>query len=93
MEKARGIMRFRDEAKSGGETRNFVGFEGGPRERERGGGCRFVADRGGIKAEEGERGFLQRGSWVRLMILINDLVSFLNPLPMENVILSIRGTR
>lgn len=71
-------MRFRDEAKSGGETRNFVGFEGGPRERERGGGCRFVADRGGIKAEEGERGFLQRGSWVRLMILINDLVSFLN---------------
>ena len=27
-------MRFRDEAKSGGETRNFVGFEGG-RERER----------------------------------------------------------
>lgn len=35
MEKARGIMRFRDEAKSGGETRNFVGFEGGPRERER----------------------------------------------------------
>lgn len=28
-------MRFRDEAKSGGETRNFVGFEGGPRERER----------------------------------------------------------
>lgn len=30
---------------------------------------------------------------MRLMILINDLVSFLNPLPMENVILSIRGTR
>lgn len=30
MEKARGIMRFREEAKSGnGETRNFVGFRGG----------------------------------------------------------------
>lgn len=31
---------------------------------------------------------------MRLMILINDLVSFLNPLPIENVVLmSIRGTR
>lgn len=72
MEKARGIMRFREEAKSGGETRNCRFSE---REREREAhperGCRVVSSR--IEGGGGfERGFC-RGGWVQLMIFINDL--------------------
>lgn len=83
MEKARGIMRFREEAKSGnGETRNFVGFRGG-------GLGRFVADRGGVKDSRE----VFAGGRAQLMIFVNDLISLLDlATTMENVIpMSIRG--